>query len=112
MKDRDKLVALCGATEVSEEAPLRVDLDGFSYAVFSANGQYFVMADACSHGPGSLAEGFLDGEEIECPFHGGRFNIATGQPTLPPCTEPVRTWKAHLVEGQICIDPAERPQNS
>jgi anthranilate 1,2-dioxygenase ferredoxin subunit len=103
----DALLRLCAAAEVAEDAPLRVERDGFAYAVFTAGGRFFVTADGCTHGPGSLSEGYVEGGEVECPFHQGRFDLATGRPAAPPCTEPVRTWTAHLVEGYVCIDPAE-----
>jgi nitrite reductase/ring-hydroxylating ferredoxin subunit len=45
--------------------------------------------------------------EIECPFHQGRFDIRTGQPTGAPCTEALRVWTVHVIDGRICIDPAE-----
>jgi nitrite reductase/ring-hydroxylating ferredoxin subunit len=54
--------------------------------------------------PGSLADGTVDGEEVECPFHQGRFHIPTGQPTAPPCTEKLRVWPARVIDGRICID--------
>jgi anthranilate 1,2-dioxygenase ferredoxin subunit len=107
----DALLRLCAAADIPEDAPLRVERDGFAYAVFASGGRYFVTADACTHGPGSLSEGYVEGGEVECPFHQGRFDLATGRPTAPPCTEPVRTWTAHLVEGEVCIDPAEPARN-
>src|SRR6185437_10843090 len=102
------LLALCGVDEVNAEEPLRVEIDGFAYAVYRLGEKYFVTADQCTHGPGLLSEGAVIGEEIECPFHQGRFHIPSGAPTLPPCTEPVRVWTAHLCDGRICIDPDER----
>jgi ethylbenzene dioxygenase ferredoxin component len=101
------LVPLCAAAEVSEDEPRRVERDGFAYAVFAKGEEYFVTADECTHGPGLLSEGAVIGEEIECPFHQGRFDLRTGAPTFPPCYEPVRVWTAHVVDGTICIDPAE-----
>ena len=101
------LVTLCGAGEVGEDQPVRVERDGFAYAVFRKGDEFFVTADQCTHGPGSLSEGAVVGDEIECPFHGGRFDLRTGAPTAPPCFEPVRVWTAHVVDGRICIDPGE-----
>ncbi len=98
---------LCAITEVSEDVPLRVERDGFAYAVFQAGADYFVTADQCTHGPGFLSEGAVVGTEIECPFHQGRFDLRTGAPTLPPCFEPVRVWTVQVVDGAICIDPDE-----
>jgi nitrite reductase/ring-hydroxylating ferredoxin subunit len=101
------LVALCNAAEVEPDAPLRVVLDGVDYAVFNLDGRFYVTQDLCTHGPGSLSEGFVIGDEIECPFHQGRFDIPSGRATAAPCTEAIRVWTAHVVDGKISIDPLE-----
>jgi nitrite reductase/ring-hydroxylating ferredoxin subunit len=98
---------LCAIDAVDPDTPARAVVDGADYAVFMVDGHYYVTQDLCTHGPGSLAEGFVVDGEIECPFHQGRFDIASGRPTAPPCTEALRTWTAHVVEGMVCIDPAE-----
>jgi len=98
---------LCSAADATEEAPLRVECEGSVYAVFKVGAAYFVTADACTHGPGSLSEGMVLGDEVECPFHQGRFHIPSGRPTAPPCTVPVQCWTVHVIEGQIMIDPNE-----
>lgn len=100
-------VRLCAAAEVSEDSPRQVEREGFVYAVFRSGEDYFVTADHCTHGPGFLSEGAVIGSEIECPFHQGRFDLRTGACTAPPCYEPVRVWTAHLIAGEICIDPEE-----
>jgi ethylbenzene dioxygenase ferredoxin subunit len=102
-----RLVALCAASDVEPDTPVRAVLDNAAYAVFSVNDRFYVTQDQCTHGPGSLAEGFVMDTEIECPFHQGRFDIRTGQPTAAPCTEALRIWTAHVIDGQICINPAE-----
>jgi nitrite reductase/ring-hydroxylating ferredoxin subunit len=100
-------VTLCHSNELTEDEPRRCERNGATYAVFVVEGNYFVLDDTCSHGPGSLSDGFVEGCEVECPFHQGRFDIRTGQPTAPPCFEPVRSWTVHLVDGRIEIDPNE-----
>ncbi|MFT8245862.1 non-heme iron oxygenase ferredoxin subunit [Roseomonas sp. BN140053] len=102
------LVALCDAAEVSEDTPVRADVAGESFAVFLLEGEFYVTQDLCTHGPGSLSEGFVEGCEIECPFHQGKFDIRTGAATYAPCTEALRTWSARLVDGKVCIDPSEQ----
>ena len=76
-------------------------------AVFQVDGNYYVTQDHCTHGPGSLSEGYLEGSEIECPFHQGRFDVITGEPTSPPCTIRLRTWAVTLREGKILVDSAQ-----
>jgi nitrite reductase/ring-hydroxylating ferredoxin subunit len=99
-----KLV-ICRTDEVDGgEFATRAVVDNKAYAVYKLGDEYFVSTDECSHGPGSLGEGTIIGEEIECPFHQGRFLIRTGQPSYPPCTEPVKVWPAHIEGDQIWID--------
>lgn len=107
MNDCNARVVLCDASQVADDMPLRCEFNGVAYAVFKLGDRYYVISDTCTHGPGSLSEGYVDGCEVECPFHQGRFDIVTGAVTAAPCTVPVRTWTAHLVNGRIEIDPDE-----
>lgn len=100
-----KLVELCDAAAVAPGCVVRAEVDGFAYAVFNLEGAYYVTQDECTHGPGSLSEGYVLDDEVECPFHQGRFHIPTGRATFAPATDPLRTWKAEVVGGRICIDP-------
>ena len=103
------LVALCPAASVAPGCAVRAESGGCVYAVFNVEGAHYVTQDECTHGPGSLSEGYVLDDEVECPFHQGRFHIPSGQATCAPATEPLKKWKAHLVDGNICIDPA-RPE--
>ena len=88
---------LCMTSELAPGEALKVELAGLTLAVFNVDGTFHVTDDACTHGPGSLSEGFLDGEVIECNFHQGCFNVRTGEVVTPPCVVPVKTY-ATLVE--------------
>jgi nitrite reductase/ring-hydroxylating ferredoxin subunit len=104
-----ELAPLCPASDVSEDAPAKAVIDGEEVAVFQVGERYYVTQNLCTHGPGELCDGYVDGEEVECPFHQGKFNILTGAPTAPPCTVPLRTWKAHLRDGQIFAERTPCP---
>jgi len=104
MTDDSKFVALCAASDVTPDLPFKAVLDGVDVAVFKVGDAYYVTQDACTHGPGSLCEGYVDGEEIECPFHQGKFSIITGAPTAAPCTAPLRIWKTLLRDGQVMAE--------
>lgn len=101
------LFELCRTEDVRPDQPFHAEMNGEELAVFEVDGAYCVTQDACTHGPGRLSEGYVEGTEIECPFHQGRFNILTGAPTSPPCTEPLRTWKTVIVDGKVCVDSDE-----
>ena len=97
-------IELCRAADVSVGTPLRVEAEGLVVAVFNLDGEYFVTDDACTHGPGSLGEGYVDGDVVECNFHGGQFNIRTGAVVAPPCMEPVKTYRARVEDGTVVIE--------
>jgi nitrite reductase/ring-hydroxylating ferredoxin subunit len=102
----DTLLALCTTAAVAPGSALRVTAGGEEYAVFNLGGVFFVTENACTHGPGSLGDGMVEGEEVECDFHQGRFHIPTGRATAAPCTEALQVWDVTIVDGQVCIDPA------
>jgi nitrite reductase/ring-hydroxylating ferredoxin subunit len=99
------LIVLCDAADVADDTPVQAEHDGAMYAVFAHDGSYYVTQDLCTHGPGNLSEGFVEGCEVECPFHQGKFNFITGAPASAPCTEALRTWEVTVADGKICIDP-------
>ena len=61
-----------------------------------AEGEYYATSIMCTHGQASLAEGYLDGYEIERPLHQGLFDIRTGEAVGAPCTEAIRTYPVKL----------------
>jgi len=99
-----KRVALCSTAEVTPGTPLRAVVDSLVLAVYNVDGEFFVTDDACTHGPGSLGEGYVDGDVVECNFHGGQFNIRTGEVVAPPCMEPVKTYPARVENGMVVIE--------
>jgi nitrite reductase/ring-hydroxylating ferredoxin subunit len=107
MSETGEMLALCATDDVNSDAPLLVEHDGMEYAVYTKDRAFYVTADQCTHGPGRMSDGYQEEDEIECPFHQGRFSFITGEPTLPPCTEALRTWTVHVVNGKVCIDPDE-----
>jgi len=102
-----KLVPLCKVTEVEPGTVKRVEVTGLPpLAVFNVSGHFHVIDDTCTHGKASLSEGYVEGAEIECPWHGGRFEIATGRATCLPASEAVAVYPVVLVGDEICIEPA------
>lgn len=98
------LIRLCPALDVTEGKPVQIALAGFPpLAVYRVENEYFVTANNCTHGMALLTEGFQEGHEIECPFHGGVFDIRTGAPIAFPCDVPIKTYPAIVTEGFVCI---------
>jgi biphenyl 2,3-dioxygenase ferredoxin component len=97
-------IELCGADEVAPGEAKRVEKDGLAVAVFNLDGEFYVTDDACTHGPGLLHEGYIDGDVVECNFHNGSFNIRTGEVVDPPCMIPVKTYRTIVENGKVFIE--------
>ena len=97
-------VELCKAEDVAVGTALRVEAGSVIVAVFNIEGQFYVTDDACTHGPGSLSEGYIDGDVVECNFHNGQFNIKTGEVVSPPCMIPVKTYPTKVEGGVVVIE--------
>ena len=95
--------ALCHTSEVEAGKAIRIDKDGVSLAVFNLDGEFFVTDDTCTHGPGSLSEGCISGDVVECDFHHGAFNIRTGEVVTPPCMVPLKTYPVRIEDGRVFV---------
>lgn len=101
------LLELCASADVAPNCAAKIEKDGMSLAVYHLDDGYYVTDDQCTHGPGSLSEGYIDGDTIECDFHNGAFNIRTGEVVTPPCMIPLRTYAVHTIDGKVYIDPKQ-----
>ena len=99
-----KTIPLCKTSDVDEGTAIKVETEGLSLAVFNLNGAFYVLDDLCSHGPGSLSEGYITGENIECDFHNGAFHIKTGEVAEPPCLVPQKTYKVVMDGDTVGVE--------
>ncbi len=97
-------IDLCATGDVEPGAAIKVETGGLTLAVYQVDGEFFVTDDDCTHGPGSLSEGYLDGHIIECDFHNGAFDIRTGEVVAPPCMVPLKTYKTFTENGRVIIE--------
>jgi nitrite reductase/ring-hydroxylating ferredoxin subunit len=98
-----KRLELCDTGAVAPGAALKVEIGGLTLAVFNVGGEFYVTDDQCTHGPGSLSEGYIEDDVVECNFHNGQFNIRSGGVVSPPCMAPIKTYPATVVDGKVTI---------
>jgi len=101
MSDNPTPTRLCSIGDVSPGSVLLVEIDDLALAVYNAEGEFYVTDDRCTHGPGSLSEGYLDGCVIECDFHNGAFDIRTGEVVAPPCMVPLKTYEVVVENDDV-----------
>jgi biphenyl 2,3-dioxygenase ferredoxin component len=97
-------IDLCSAADVAPGNALKVEAGDLALAVFNVDGEFFVTDDLCTHGPGSLSEGYIEDDVVECNFHNGQFNIKTGEVVSPPCMVPIKTYKTVVEAGRVFIE--------
>ena len=104
MSETGATIELCPKSDVGEGEVIKVETEGLELAVYCVEGGYYVTDNACTHGPGELSEGYLDGYVIECDFHQGCFDIRNGEIVTPPCMIPIRTYKVIPHETAVVIE--------
>lgn len=90
--------------DVPEDDVLGVETAGKDVALYNVDGQVYATDNICTHGHARLCDGFLEGFEIECPLHQGKFDIRDGRPTCQPVTEAVRTYPVKIENGRVFVD--------
>lgn len=100
---------VCTTAELETNKAFRVVLEGTAIVVVKdSSGAVHAIGDTCTHGDISLAEGFVEDEDIECWAHGSKFSLTTGKPLNLPAYEPVPVFAVSVdAEGVITIDPTQ-----
>ena len=82
---------------------LTVQVEGEDVVLANVDGEIYAFGGECTHRGGPLGEGLLEGDEVECPFHQGRFNVKTGAPTDGPPEDPVPTYQVQVEGDEIRV---------
>lgn len=98
--------AVAQLIDVDASTPLRrVEVNGVPICLARlASGEIFAISDLCSHEDIELSDGELDGEDVECPEHGSRFNVRTGEVSGLPAEKPVDTYPVTVEDGHIFVE--------
>ncbi|MEE8369904.1 MAG: non-heme iron oxygenase ferredoxin subunit [Dehalococcoidia bacterium] len=84
--------------DVPQGEMLIVQLNGDDVVLANVDGDIYAFGGECTHRGASLGDGVLEGVEVECPLHQGRFNVKTGEVIDEPPDSPIPTYQV-LVEG-------------
>jgi 3-phenylpropionate/trans-cinnamate dioxygenase ferredoxin subunit len=80
---------------------LFIDAGGKSIVIFNLAGNYYAIGDVCSHDNGPVGDGDIEENEIICPRHGARFDIASGRVTSLPAIVDIPAYPVRLKDGMI-----------
>jgi 3-phenylpropionate/trans-cinnamate dioxygenase ferredoxin component len=97
-------VPVCAIDDVKPESAIPVEVDGVEMAIVRSAGEFYAIADECSHASIPLSEGDVGDGEIECYMHGSRFDLRTGEPLGLPATEPVAIYPCQVSGDDVLVD--------
>lgn len=105
------MIRVCPLADLPRGEGVRVDAMPPIAVFHTEDGELFAIDDTCTHQDASLADGWLEGCEIECPLHASRFDLRTGAVDAPPAKRPVRTHEVTLADGVIVVTPSTAAPN-
>ena len=82
---------------------LAVEIGGFQLALYNVGGSFHATDNICSHAYALLTDGWLDDMVVECPLHGGQFDVCTGKAICAPAEANIRTYPVRVVDGHLQI---------
>lgn len=85
------VVRVCPVAALTRGEAVRVDTDPPIAVFHTDDGELFAIDDTCTHQDASLADGWLEGDRVECPLHASTFDLRTGAVDAPPAKRGVRT---------------------
>jgi nitrite reductase/ring-hydroxylating ferredoxin subunit len=96
-------VTVASAGSVSEGEMVPVSARGKNLAIYCVDGKLYATDNLCTHGLAFLTDGYLEGIEVECPLHGGRFEITTGKGQGEPITCDIKVYHVRIENAEIQI---------
>lgn len=98
-----EFIEIAPASELPNGERLFVEIEGRSIVIFNIAGQYFAIADVCTHDDGPLGDGDLEGYNIVCPRHGAEFDVRTGKVMQMPAVVDVPAYPVQIRDGMIFV---------
>lgn len=97
----DGYEAVLPVEDMREKALRRVMVAGTPVVLLKLGGQYHAISATCSHAGGPLDEGELQGDVVQCPWHGSRFRMRDGKVVTGPATAAQPRYDARVRDGMI-----------
>ncbi len=103
VRGKPRWVRVAAASDVPAGEMRAVSTDGGAVVLANVDGNVYALEDRCSHQDYPLSAGELEGDELECSFHGARFDVCSGRALQLPAITPVRSFQVDVRDGEIYI---------
>jgi nitrite reductase/ring-hydroxylating ferredoxin subunit len=101
--DSENWVTVTKASAVGPGEVIGVALGDREFALYNLDGDFYATDGLCTHAFALLSQGWLDGDVIECPLHGGRFEVKTGKGIGPPVSEDIKIYPVRIQGDDLQI---------
>jgi nitrite reductase/ring-hydroxylating ferredoxin subunit len=99
----EDFVKVAETKDIQPSTMKAVDLASERVCIVNVKGNYYAIGNVCTHVGGPLNEGTLEGYEVECPWHGSKFDVSTGEPTKPPARQAVPKYELKVEGNNIQV---------
>jgi naphthalene 1,2-dioxygenase system ferredoxin subunit len=104
MSDHNKSwVDVAALDDVWDGAGMPVQTQGKEIALFRLGEAVYATDNLCTHGHAALCDGFIEGHQIECPLHQGRFDLRTGAATCEPAVDALKVYPVKIEGGRVYL---------
>jgi len=90
---------------VSDVAPgnmKEITVNDKTIALCNLDGKFYALDNICLHRGGPLGQGYLDGEKVECPWHGWQYDVKTGATVMNPGMQ-VATYEVKVEGSDVLV---------
>lgn len=108
----DEFVNVANAKDIQPSQMKAVEVNGEKVCLANVEGKYYAIGNVCTHVGGPLAQGKLEGYEVECPWHGSRFDIRTGKVVRPPAMRSEPIYEIKVEDDNILIKNTAKQDQS
>jgi glycine betaine catabolism B len=105
-------VKVATAKDIQPSQMKEVEVNGEKICLANIEGKYYAIGNVCTHLGGPLAQGKLEGYEVQCPWHGSRFDIRTGKVVRPPAMRPEPTYEIKIENDNILLKKRTKQDQS
>jgi nitrite reductase/ring-hydroxylating ferredoxin subunit len=96
-------VRVAALSDVPPGTLLGIEVGEEAVCLANADGEIYAIRDNCTHQDYPMHEGTIEDHEIECAWHGARFDLATGRVTRLPAIKPIRTYEVRVEGDDIYV---------
>jgi 3-phenylpropionate/trans-cinnamate dioxygenase ferredoxin component len=99
----EDFVNVAESKDIEPSTMKAVDVSGKKVCIINIEGNYYAIGNVCTHMGGPLNEGTLEEFEVECTWHGSKFDVRTGEPTKLPARQAVSSYEVKVQDNDILV---------